>query len=657
MTKKLLTILLVCLMAISVVSFVACDKDNNNGGEAQNEEHLFMPGVDDVEEAKPSLTMPTSVNIDLGDSVTLVPTIKNATGTPVWTSQNSQIASVVDGVITANSLGSTQVTATLGELVATATVTVLQPTAAPVLQLDRDSAVVAKNGQITVNADVLWKTNIVSDATVTWSFADGAAQDVVTIAQDDGLYSNNVVISGIKEGTTTLVASCTYRNVQVSRSLGVEVKNLDIILDIGGATKTAQGEYVATVNTVDATDGDKVYSTVWNPYLNLSYLNQSEEASNANWTIVSGSEYVQLQPDGMFKCIKEGSATLQYTYHGVTTAVLLNCVRPTFVLSNANEVIDISAPRTITITESLYGTVNAASFKGVDIFGSFSGGVLTFDTTKLSHDNDGTKLGKGQFLVETPVAKYLINGELYSKIIKNASDLNVLKTATNGYYILDADIAYNGDWTTTITATTSGFAGIFDGQGHNVAGFHSVTAGGGLFGKLAEGSKVCNVSFTDAQALGSAIICSAGAGEISNVYVQLTKLTASSGSNYAGVFFTNGASSGASVTNCFVDASSNQCGVATSATNVRIIGSGLSSSKVYTNTFAIAYNSASMGKATSNIYTKDTLTVTYATNNGKTVAANYTSLAGKIAEVIASFDAELWTLDAKGLLIFANLVK
>ena len=65
----------------------------------------------------PSITISSSVtNFYVGDDVNLDTSLSNIEGTPVWNSTDSEVATVVNGVLTAHKIGTTTITASIGDV-------------------------------------------------------------------------------------------------------------------------------------------------------------------------------------------------------------------------------------------------------------------------------------------------------------------------------------------------------------------------------------------------------------------------------------------------------------------------------------------------------------------------------------------------------------
>ena len=136
-----------------------------------------------------------SVRLKVGESVTLNATLKpdNATDkTITWSSSDTEIATVENGMVTARKLGTVTITAKAGEMSATCAVTVV---ATPVqsISLDKTTASLKVGETVTLNATV--RTGDATDKTITWSSSD---TEIATV--------ENGIVTARKLGTATITA-------------------------------------------------------------------------------------------------------------------------------------------------------------------------------------------------------------------------------------------------------------------------------------------------------------------------------------------------------------------------------------------------------------------------------------------------------------------
>lgn len=152
-------------------------------------------GVPEVAVSGVSLNR-TSASVLVGERLTLTATVNpsNATDkTVVWSTSNGSVATVYDGVVTANGAGSATITATAGGKSASCAVTVSSTVPATGITLDRTSATMNIGENITLIATVLPAN--AADKTVTWT---STSPTVATV--------ENGVVSSLAAGNTTIRA-------------------------------------------------------------------------------------------------------------------------------------------------------------------------------------------------------------------------------------------------------------------------------------------------------------------------------------------------------------------------------------------------------------------------------------------------------------------
>ena len=178
----------------------------------------------------------TALELTEGETATLTATVlpENATDkTVTWTSDNTAVATVADGVVTAVAEGTAKITAKAGDASVLCTVTVKKKViAVESVTLDKTSLELTVGGTGTLTATV--KPDNATDKTVTWS-CDNTA--VATVA--DG------VVTAVAEGTAKVTAKagdatavCTVTvKADVVKVTEITINEADFSLAVG-ETKT-----------------------------------------------------------------------------------------------------------------------------------------------------------------------------------------------------------------------------------------------------------------------------------------------------------------------------------------------------------------------------------------------------------------------------------
>lgn len=142
----------------------------------------------------------STLSLPVGATGTLVVTVtpSNATDkTVTWETSDGSVATVSQGVVTANGVGTAVLTATAGGKSATCTVTVTAATTATIT-IDKGYAAVNKNGTVTLTATC-------DGGTVSWASSN---ESIATVSGG--------VVTGIAQGTATITASCGSASVSAT---------------------------------------------------------------------------------------------------------------------------------------------------------------------------------------------------------------------------------------------------------------------------------------------------------------------------------------------------------------------------------------------------------------------------------------------------------
>ena len=135
-----------------------------------------------------------------------------------WGVDNGSVLTVKDGVITAKSAGTATVTGTYSTKDrgsdSTDSVKVIVTTTGGSISLGDASTQVKVGGTKKITPTVTYNGETIKDATVTWSSSD---ESIATVDKSTG------TITGVKKGTATITAECTYNGKTFSSTIDADV--------------------------------------------------------------------------------------------------------------------------------------------------------------------------------------------------------------------------------------------------------------------------------------------------------------------------------------------------------------------------------------------------------------------------------------------------
>ena len=161
-----------------------------------------------------------SADIKVGESFRLTAAVKpdNATDkTVVWSSSDSNVATVVGGKVTAKTIGSAVITAQCGSMKAECYVTV-NPIEVSSIALDRTSMTLSVEDSFTLSAIV--KPDNATDKTVVWSSSDSNVATVVDGKVTAVAVGNATITARTNNGLSASCQICVIRRPAAGGSEG-----------------------------------------------------------------------------------------------------------------------------------------------------------------------------------------------------------------------------------------------------------------------------------------------------------------------------------------------------------------------------------------------------------------------------------------------------
>lgn len=383
----------------------------------------------------------TAVTLDLstltftmGDATqTLTATVEpeNATvKTVTWSSDNINVATVTNGVVTPVGVGTCTITATAGAKTATCAVTV-NPKAVTGITLDKSTLEISVNGSA-----VLTPTVEPSDATNKTVIWHSAGESIATVT--------NGIVTGVAAGVTTITATTEDGNFFAICDVTVKENTIavtGVTLSPSGTKTAALNETVSFTATVAPTN-----------------------ATNKNVTWTSSNTSVATIADGAVTLIAPGVTTITVTtedgsFTGTCELTVTNIMASQIIIDNALALkVGESGQISLTIvpsgaSQTATWTSSAPEVATVDATGKVS--ALKQGTAKITATTtDGTDLSANCDVTVSNVAVTAVALDASSKVIR------VGKTATLTATVSPAN-ATNKE--VTWSSSKTDFATVADG--------------------------------------------------------------------------------------------------------------------------------------------------------------------------------------------------
>ena len=301
--KKMLRIAAALAALLAMTNFIGCKNDDDDDGD------VATVAVDKVEITS------TETDVEVGKTITLTAKVspENATDkTVTWTSDNNEVATVKDGVVTGVKAGEATITASAGGKNATVKVTVKaaatsggETTTIAVTEVKITSTVTeVKVGEtITLTAEVLPAD--ATNKTVAWTSSDNTVATV-----KDG------VVTGVKAGETTITASAGGKNATVKVTVkAAATSGGETGGETGGSTGGETGGETGTTTGFENTYWvlEEEVSDVSGIKITLKNIVYTYIKDSTNGTI-----YFANIDSAMEELIKTDGGTRTVTYEGAT---------------------------------------------------------------------------------------------------------------------------------------------------------------------------------------------------------------------------------------------------------------------------------------------------------------------------------------------------
>lgn len=508
---------LVSLLVCCMLAFTACGGDSQNSGSNGGEEKPVEPVYE--------LTLDqTALNLELTHTARITATLK-ADGQAVdgiieWSTDNAAVATVAGGEVTAQSVGTATVTATVNGKTAKCAVTVTK-SFIPSLEIGVGNAsaiAVLYEDSFMLKPYVVYDGNRFDDGKFS---AVSANSEIVKVEENGSL-------TGVKVGETKVTVSGEWRgfgadvlekvyNVRVSQDFSVSI-DTPSVTKISSSAKNIAGYNVP--NTVALTARVYLKGEEQNDSSAIRWVSSDKAVAT-----VDGNGVVTGVAPGKtaISVIFTDSENVEYASVPVTVTVEYPCIDKTDSINlgelDASDAYDNTA-NGLVISRTAVGFADDEPVTAV--FEVRGENLIEFATTSATN-GDGVVKESGNMNMSAREQVWEIRNAEYgyrvkvfviSRIIKTADDLmksfnirtasstDIKKYGNGMYYVLGNDIDATGtkrdedSWTNDFKGSGgSGFMGEFDGKGNTVNGL--TLQNGGLFGNLAPGSVIKNFALTN----------------------------------------------------------------------------------------------------------------------------------------------------------------
>ncbi len=448
----------------------------------------------------------TTISLDAHQSKQLTATVENSTKSVTWASSDETVATVSDsGLVSSVGDGTCSITATIDDVVATCSVTVVNTYTAPLLSANYDLVAVDKDDEITLIPTVTYLGEAVEGVTYAWESANEAIATV-----------ENGVVRGIAYGETTVKVTTTVYEVALEKVFAVSVKNASISFESDNLT---EGE-----GTLDATltlaDGENTLTP------SITVLENGEPVASAtitDWTVEDDS--IVSFDGGVITALALGSTTISGSYAGNTVVISVTVERKTYALEDALALEvgykDTDGNIEVNIPSEVEGSVVSVSWTANGITkpltATATASVITLSTVGLpdNHNDMITAEESATLNILTDKYAYTVPAPVYTAFVTSSEELDIAlhlgkkdvaidkwgSTAVileNAYIVLGSDIAYTGTWHRHQGDWYNYnwfLGGVFDGKGHVIDGVISNDAGDAMWDIFA--GTIKNVAFTN----------------------------------------------------------------------------------------------------------------------------------------------------------------
>jgi len=521
-----------------------------------------------------------------------------------WTSSDESIATVDEtGLVRAKEkAGVVSINATVNNVTASCSVVVTESTDVPVLNLERKALSLECGDTYELSTSIYWGSDdISSEGDISATIEEGTG--VIEVNKNGSSFT----IKGRTVGYAKVLFKTEVRGYLTAEYLEVEVLSNSVVFRPSDTTtfKNSEIGYEAEVSCVSYPGYSNSISLSFD-----AYIGNVKSPAAISYVVKDGSDpdVCALSKVGStyrVRGLKAGVSYIEGSFDNGEASgkftIAIKVVKPAIKKDSGLtvEVENLVSSGYDLSSLNINGASGTVTYLGTQV-GTYQDGKMKL--VKKNLPRDAASLGDVELTFETEQYIYSLATKLVTLKIDNKEEFDSFANIAinnddkaqyaDGYFVLGDNIDYNGVFTSMFTAksfasigsvannwydgTLCGFKGVFDGNGFSVNGLRvkplvdTDVYTGGIFGVLATGSVIKNISFYNAEVdAETAFLASAGDGTIENIYIQYktmgynelgrtsSNVANSSLRNYCGSFYTytGGAGINAKVKDVIVDAS------------------------------------------------------------------------------------------------------
>lgn len=458
----------------------------------------------------------------------------------VWSSADTKVATVNDGVVTGVAVGTTVVNANFGEEKLSCAVSVGKGDVSPTVFLDSNEYSILVKDCISIFPKILLDGQLYDDGEFTIEIEDPTVCSLV---------ENK--ITGLKLGETNVFIYGKWRAANKAElTKVVKVKVVDdvnlVVHNVGETTPLTEGKVIYTKDIESYNSQIQLEATAY-------VENEINTTVDIVWE-VSNQDLISVDDNGLITANDQGKTGTAFVWAKidglgvVSDRVEVKVEYPIIDKTNKVEIlVDFtkkSYPLTDEVKDSIFAEDNSQVVKAVydyDRYGhnTFKNGEVVFDVY--------SKSGERNWIVLGTTYGVKISSVVADRVITKADDLQVFdelgSQLVKGYFVLGNNIDASGFVPSTHSwASTSGqygFDGTFNGMGYTIDNLSPIS--GGLFGSITYAATVKNVAFTNVILKNnSPTLAHTGFGTVENVFIHVKEVVN---------FKTNNAATGTSTNN------------------------------------------------------------------------------------------------------------